>query len=169
MTSLQRHLSFNRAKNRNSNLFYEENHHAKFHQNPMKESGVIKLRRIPPPPPPRLNMGMESPKLDRVKWRKYKFYLKNMHDGSTLHFRPCVSNYDRRKCITLELYLILKLLAGEDAVFQFEFSFTLTLLPTGGGEGFLSNTTIVLTATLKPFKLWPQALWFIVFTFFATI
>ena len=30
---------------------------------------------------------------------------------------------------------------------------TLTLLPMGGG-GFLSHTTIVLAATLKPLKLW---------------
>ena len=30
----------------------------------------------------------------------------------------------------------------------------LTLLPTGGWGGFLSHTTIVLAATLKPLKLW---------------
>ena len=31
----------------------------------------------------------------------------------------------------------------------------LTLLPIGGGGGeFLSHTTIVLAATLKPYKLW---------------
>ena len=41
------------------------NYHAKFHQNPMKESEVIKLRRTPLPP--RLDRGMESPRLDRVK------------------------------------------------------------------------------------------------------
>ena len=29
----------------------------------------------------------------------------------------------------------------------------LTLLPMGGGGGFLSHTTIVLAATLKPLKL----------------
>ena len=38
---------------------------------------------------------------------------------------PGVSNYDRGKGITLELCLTFKLLAGEDLVFQFEFSFTL--------------------------------------------
>ena len=48
-----------------------------------------------------------------------------MRDDSNIHFRPFVSNYDRGKCITLELYLTFKLLAGEDAVFHFEFSFAL--------------------------------------------
>ena len=51
---------------------------------------------------------------------------KSMHDDSSSHFRPGVSNYDRGKCVTLGLCLPFKLPAGEDAVFQFEFSFTLT-------------------------------------------
>ena len=40
--------------------------HAKFYRNLSKESGVIELRRIPPPPP-RLDRGIERPRLDRVK------------------------------------------------------------------------------------------------------
>ena len=38
--------------------------HAKFYLNPSKESGVIELRRIPPP---RLDRGIERPRIDRVK------------------------------------------------------------------------------------------------------
>ena len=57
---------------------------------------------------------------------KIQVLPRNMHDDSSLHFIPGVSNYDRGEYITLELYLTFKLLAGEDAVFQFEFSFTLT-------------------------------------------
>ena len=49
---------------------------------------------------------------------------KSMRDDSSLHFRPGISNYDQGKCITLELYFRFKPSAGEDAVFQFEFSFT---------------------------------------------
>ena len=41
-----------------------------------------------------------------------------MRDDSCLHFRLGVSNPDRRKCITLELYFTFKLSASEDAVFQ---------------------------------------------------
>ena len=48
-----------------------------------------------------------------------------MRDDSSLHFIPGVSNYDRGKYVTPELYSTFKLLAGEDAVFQFESSFTL--------------------------------------------
>ena len=48
-----------------------------------------------------------------------------MRDGSSLNFIPGVGNYDQGKYITTELYLTFKLLAGEDSVFQFEFSFTL--------------------------------------------
>ena len=47
-----------------------------------------------------------------------------MRVDSSLHFRLGVSNYDWGECITLEMYLTFKLLAGEDAVFQFEFSFS---------------------------------------------
>ena len=43
----------------------------------------------------------------------------------------------------------------------------LTLLPTGGG--FLSHTTIVLAATLKPLKLWLPNFVTSCFYFFATI
>ena len=46
------------------------NHHAKFDRNPIKESAVIMLRRIPQPPPPSLDRGMESPRLDRVKHKE---------------------------------------------------------------------------------------------------
>ena len=49
-----------------------------------------------------------------------------MRDDSCLHFRHDVSNPDLGKCITLELYFTFKLSAGEDAAFQFEFSFTFT-------------------------------------------
>ena len=49
-----------------------------------------------------------------------------MGDDSCLHFRHGVSNPDQGKCITLELYFTFKLSAGEDAAFQFEFSFTFT-------------------------------------------
>ena len=55
-----------------------------------------------------------------------------MRDDSSLHFRPCVSNHDQGKCITLELYFTFKLLAGEDAVFEFEFSFTFDNLVISG-------------------------------------
>ena len=55
-----------------------------------------------------------------------------MRDDSCLHFRPDVSNTDQGKCITLELYFKLKLSAGEDAVFQFEFSFTFDNLVISG-------------------------------------
>ena len=44
----------------------------------------------------------------------------------SLHFRHSVSNPDKGKCITLELYFTFKLSAGEATVFQFEFSFTFT-------------------------------------------
>ena len=47
-----------------------------------------------------------------------------MRYDSYLHFRPGVSNSDQGKRIKLELYFTFKLSAGEDAVFQFEFSFT---------------------------------------------
>ena len=49
-----------------------------------------------------------------------------MGNDSCLHFRHGVSNRDQGKCIILELYFTFKLSAGEDAVFQFEFSFTFT-------------------------------------------
>ena len=49
-----------------------------------------------------------------------------MRDDSCLHFRHGVSNPDQGKCVTLELYFTFKLSAGEDAAFQFEFSFTFT-------------------------------------------
>ena len=52
------------------------------------------------------------------------FTLKNMRDDGCLHFRHGVGNPDQGKCITLELYFTFKLSAGEDAAFQFEFSFT---------------------------------------------
>ena len=55
-----------------------------------------------------------------------------MRYDSCLHFGPGVSNPDQGKCITLELYLTFKLLAGEDAVFQFEFSFTFNNLVISG-------------------------------------
>ena len=64
-----------------------------------------------------------------------------MRDDSCLHFRPGVSNHDQGKCITLELYFTFKLSAGEDAAFQFEFSFAFTSNNlvisghTGGGGG----------------------------------
>ena len=51
-----------------------------------------------------------------------------MRDDSSLHFRLSVSSHDLGNCITLELYLTFKLSAGEEAVFQFEFSFTLNNL-----------------------------------------
>ena len=41
-------------------------------------------------------------------------------------FRHGVSNPDQGKCITLEMYFTFKLLAGEDAAFQFELSFMFT-------------------------------------------
>ena len=47
-----------------------------------------------------------------------------MRYDSCLHFRPGVSNPDQGKCIALELYFTFKLSAFEDAIFQFEFSFT---------------------------------------------
>ena len=47
-----------------------------------------------------------------------------MRDDSCLHFRHGVSNPDQGKCITRELYFTFKLSTGEDAAFQFEFSFT---------------------------------------------
>ena len=49
-----------------------------------------------------------------------------MRGDSCLHFRDGVSNPDQEKCITLELYFTFRLSAGEDAAFQFEFSFTFT-------------------------------------------
>ena len=55
-----------------------------------------------------------------------------MHDDSSLHFRPGVSYHDQGKCITLELYFTFKLSAGEDTVFQAEFSFTFNDLVISG-------------------------------------
>ena len=49
-----------------------------------------------------------------------------MRDDSCLCFRHGVSNPDKGKCVTLEPYFTFKLSAGEDAAFQFEFSFTFT-------------------------------------------
>ena len=49
-----------------------------------------------------------------------------MCDDSCLRFRHGVSNPDQGKCITLELYFTFKLSAGEDAAFQYEFSFMFT-------------------------------------------
>ena len=51
-----------------------------------------------------------------------------MRDDSRLHFRPGVKG----KCITLELYFTFKLSAGDDAVFQFEYSFTFNNLVISG-------------------------------------
>ena len=48
--SLSHRLSFNIAKNRHLNLLYVDQHHARFYQNPLRESGVIKFRKIPPSP-----------------------------------------------------------------------------------------------------------------------
>ena len=45
---------------------------------------------------------------------------------------PGVSNHAQGKCITFELYFTFKLSAGEDAVFQFEFSFTFSNLVISG-------------------------------------
>ena len=42
VTSLSRRLLFSHAKNRHSNLLYVDQHHARFYQNPLRESGVIK-------------------------------------------------------------------------------------------------------------------------------
>ena len=50
VTSLWRRLSFSRAKNRHSNLLYVDQHHVRYYQNPLRESGVVKLRKIPPSP-----------------------------------------------------------------------------------------------------------------------
>ena len=55
-----------------------------------------------------------------------------MRDDSCLHFRPDVSNPDQEKCIKLELYFTFKQFAGEDAVFQFEFSFSFNNLVISG-------------------------------------
>ena len=55
-----------------------------------------------------------------------------MRDDSCLYFRPGVSNPDQGKCITLELYFTFKLSSGEDAVFQFEYSFTCNNLVISG-------------------------------------
>ena len=55
-----------------------------------------------------------------------------MRDDSSLHFRPGVSNHGQGKCITLELYFTLKLSAGKDVVFQFEFSFMFNNLVISG-------------------------------------
>ena len=46
---------------------------------------------------------------------------------------------------------------------------TLALLPTGGGGGFLTHTTILLAATLKPLKLWLKNFVTFCFYLFATI
>ena len=59
---------------------------------------------------------------------KIQVLPKNMFDDSSLHFRPGISNHDQGKCITLELYFTFKVSAGKDAVFQFDFSFMLTLI-----------------------------------------
>ena len=50
---------------------------------------------------------------------------------------------------------------------QIKMTKDLTLLPTGGG--FLSHTTIVLAATLKPLKLWLPKFVTSCFYLFATI
>ena len=55
-----------------------------------------------------------------------------MRDDSRLHFRHSVSNPEQGKCITLELYFTFNLSAGEDAVFQFEFSFTFNTIVISG-------------------------------------
>ena len=55
-----------------------------------------------------------------------------MRGDSSLHFRPGVSNHDQGKCITIQLYFTIKLSAGEDAVFQFEFSVTFNDLVISG-------------------------------------
>ena len=55
-----------------------------------------------------------------------------MRHDSSLHFRPGLSNHDQGKCILLELYFTFKLLAGKDAVFQFEFSLTFNNLVISG-------------------------------------
>ena len=55
-----------------------------------------------------------------------------MHDDSSLHVTPGVSNHDQGKCITLELCITFELSAGEDAVFQFEFLCTFNNLVISG-------------------------------------
>ena len=55
-----------------------------------------------------------------------------MPDDSCLHFRPGVSNPDQGKCVTLELYFTFELSACEDAVFEFEISFTFNNIVISG-------------------------------------
>ena len=62
-----------------------------------------------------------------------------MRDDSCLHFRHGVSNPDQGRCITLELYFTFKLSAGEDAVLQFEFSFTFNNLVISGVDRFCES------------------------------
>ena len=68
----------------------------------------------------------ECKETNLFKCRKHSFYLKNTCDGSSLHFRPGVSNHDQGKCIRLELYFTFKLSADEE-YFNVNFPLPLTL------------------------------------------
>ena len=68
-----------------------------------------------------------------------------MRDDSSLHFRPGVSNPDQGKRITLQLYFTFKLSAGEDAAFQFQFTFICNNLVISGKRNI--NKYVVLPFT----------------------
>ena len=74
---------------------------------------------------------------------------KNIRDDSCLHFRHGVSIPDQGNCITLELYFTLKLSAGEDAVFQIEFSFMFNNLVISGYTIFLLTGLRIYTGEYK--------------------